>query len=33
MERVRKVLTSPLVIAVLVVAVGGVGFGLYWFQP
>jgi hypothetical protein len=30
---VRKVLTRPLVIAVLVVAVGGVGFGLYWFQP
>jgi cytoskeletal protein RodZ len=33
MGRVRKVLTGPLVIAVLVVAVGGVGFGLYWFQP
>jgi hypothetical protein len=30
---VRKVLTRPVVIAVLVVAVGGVGFGLYWFQP
>jgi hypothetical protein len=30
---VRKVLIRPLVIAVLVVAVGGVGFGLYWFQP
>ncbi|MEU3933090.1 DM13 domain-containing protein [Streptomyces sp. NPDC029044] len=33
MGRVQKVLTRPLVIAVLVVAVGGVGFGLYWFQP
>ncbi|MFI6441746.1 DM13 domain-containing protein [Streptomyces sp. NPDC050759] len=33
MGRGRKVLTRPLVIAVLVVAVGGVGFGLYWFQP
>ena len=33
MGRVRRVLTRPLVIAVLVVAVGGVGFGLYWFQP
>ncbi|MFI1358074.1 DM13 domain-containing protein [Streptomyces sp. NPDC020898] len=33
MGRVRKVLSRPLVIAVLVVAVGGVGFGLYWFQP
>ncbi|MEU0112258.1 DM13 domain-containing protein [Streptomyces bobili] len=33
MGRVRKVLTGPWVITVLVVAVGGVGFGLYWFQP
>ncbi|WP_367318401.1 DM13 domain-containing protein [Streptomyces sp. HUAS ZL42] len=33
MGRVRKVLTRPLVIGVLVVAVAGVGFGLYWFQP
>ncbi|MFI8073668.1 DM13 domain-containing protein [Streptomyces sp. NPDC086033] len=33
MGRGRKVLARPLVIAVLVVAVGGVGFGLYWFQP
>ncbi|WP_405764914.1 DM13 domain-containing protein [Streptomyces sp. NBC_00080] len=33
MGRVRKALTGPLVIAVLVAAVGGVGFGLYWFQP
>lgn len=33
MGRVRNVLTRRLVIAVLVVAVGGVGFGLYWFQP
>ncbi|MFI9613412.1 DM13 domain-containing protein [Streptomyces sp. NPDC052023] len=33
MARVRKVLTRPLVIAVLVVAVGGAGFGLYWFAP
>lgn len=33
MERVRKALTGPWVIAVVVVAVGGVGFGLYWFQP
>ncbi|GAA4304927.1 DM13 domain-containing protein [Streptomyces venetus] len=32
MGRVWKVLTRPLVIAVLVV-VAGVGFGLYWFQP
>ncbi|GCB43914.1 secreted protein [Streptomyces sp. NL15-2K] len=29
----RKALTGPLVIAVLVVAVVGGGFGLYWFQP
>ncbi|NEC85347.1 DM13 domain-containing protein [Streptomyces sp. SID12501] len=33
MGRAWKVLTRPLVIAVLVVAVGGAGFGLYWFQP
>ncbi|MFJ9717066.1 DM13 domain-containing protein [Streptomyces sp. NPDC101213] len=33
MGRVRRVLTGPLVIAVLVVAVTGAGFGLYWFQP
>jgi hypothetical protein len=33
MGRGRKVLARPLVIAVLVVGVGGVGFGLYWFQP
>ncbi len=33
MGRVRKILTGPWVIAVLVVAVGAVGFGLYWFQP
>ncbi|GAA3874291.1 DM13 domain-containing protein [Streptomyces lacrimifluminis] len=33
MGRVRKVLTRPLVIAVLVMSVGGAGFGLYWFQP
>ena len=33
MGRGRRVLTRPLVIAVLVAAVGGVGFGLYWFQP
>ncbi|MFJ4468023.1 DM13 domain-containing protein [Streptomyces sp. NPDC089424] len=33
MARVREVLTRPLVVAVLVVAVGGAGFGLYWFQP
>ncbi|GGY43306.1 DM13 domain-containing protein [Streptomyces djakartensis] len=33
MGRVRKVLTRPWAIAVLVVAVGAVGFGLYWFQP
>jgi hypothetical protein len=33
MGRMRKALSGPLVIAVLVVAVGGVGFGLYWFQP
>ncbi|MET9565867.1 DM13 domain-containing protein [Streptomyces tauricus] len=29
----RKTLTGPWVIAVVVVAVSGVGFGLYWFQP
>lgn len=33
MVRVRKVLTMPWAIAVLVGAVAGVGFGLYWFQP
>lgn len=33
MGRVRKALTGPSVIAVLVAAVAGVGFGLYWFQP
>ncbi|MFH9008745.1 DM13 domain-containing protein [Streptomyces afghaniensis] len=33
MGRVRKALTGPLVSAVLVVAVVGGGFGLYWFQP
>ncbi|MGW3649426.1 DM13 domain-containing protein [Streptomyces sp. NPDC000878] len=33
MWRVRKVLTGPLAVAVLVAAVAGVGFGLYWFQP
>jgi hypothetical protein len=33
MGRVRKALTRPLAVAVLVAAVAGVGFGLYWFQP
>jgi hypothetical protein len=33
MGRVRKALARPLAMAVLVLAVGGVGFGLYWFQP
>jgi hypothetical protein len=33
MGRVRRALTGPLAIVVLVVAVGAVGFGLYWFQP
>ncbi len=33
MERMRKVLTRPWVIGVLVVAVAVAGFGLYWFQP
>ncbi|PAZ10702.1 electron transporter [Streptomyces sp. SA15] len=33
MGRVRKVLGGPWGIGVLVVAVVGVGFGLYWFQP
>ncbi|MCX5264086.1 DM13 domain-containing protein [Streptomyces sp. NBC_00199] len=33
MGRVRKALARLSVIAVLVVALGGVGFGLYWFQP
>ncbi|WOT32734.1 DM13 domain-containing protein [Streptomyces coeruleorubidus] len=32
MRRVRKALTRPLVIGGPVVAVAGVGFGLYWFQ-
>ncbi|MER5833402.1 DM13 domain-containing protein [Streptomyces sp. NPDC002130] len=33
MRRERKPLTRALVIGVLVVAVAGVGLGLYWFQP
>ena len=33
MGRVWTVLGRPLVIGALVVAVVGVGFGLYWFQP
>ena len=33
MGRMRMVLARPWVIGVLVVAVCGVGFGLYWFQP
>ncbi|MFJ4692229.1 DM13 domain-containing protein [Streptomyces sp. NPDC088766] len=33
MGRVRRALTGPSAIAVLVVAVAGVGWGLYWFQP
>jgi hypothetical protein len=33
MGRVRRVLSGPWGIGVLVVAVAGVGFGLYWFQP
>ncbi|MFD8153050.1 DM13 domain-containing protein [Streptomyces sp. NPDC059720] len=33
MRRGRKLLSGPLVLAVLVVAVAGVSFGLYWFQP
>jgi hypothetical protein len=33
MERVRKLLGRPLVIGGLVLAVVGVGLGLYWFQP
>jgi hypothetical protein len=33
MGRVRKVLGRPWIIGVLVVAVAGAGFGLYWFQP
>lgn len=33
MGRVRKVLVRPLVIGVVLVAIAGVGFGLYWFQP
>ncbi|WP_128434105.1 DM13 domain-containing protein [Streptomyces cyaneus] len=31
--RVRTVLVKPWGIGVLVLAVAGVGFGLYWFQP
>ncbi|NUT26326.1 MAG: DM13 domain-containing protein [Streptomyces sp.] len=30
---VRKVLGRPMVIGALAVAVAGLGFGLYWFQP
>ncbi|MFC8197883.1 DM13 domain-containing protein [Streptomyces sp. NPDC060006] len=33
MGRVRKTAGRPLIIWVLAVAVVGVGFGLYWFQP
>jgi hypothetical protein len=33
MGRVRKVLTRPVAVGVLVVAVVAVGAGLYWFQP
>ncbi|MER7895719.1 DM13 domain-containing protein [Streptomyces sp. NPDC096046] len=33
MGRVRKTMTGPWVIVMVVVAVGAVGFGLYWFQP
>ncbi|MBA4866500.1 DM13 domain-containing protein [Streptomyces sp. PSKA54] len=33
MARVWKVLTRPLVIGALVVAVAAAAFGLYWFQP
>ncbi|MGW1541887.1 DM13 domain-containing protein [Streptomyces sp. NPDC002309] len=33
MTRVRKALTRPSVVAVLLVAVGATGFALYWFQP
>ncbi|MFJ8047430.1 DM13 domain-containing protein [Streptomyces luteogriseus] len=33
MGRVRKKQGRPVVIGVLVVAVTGVGLGLYWFQP
>ncbi|MDK1342377.1 DM13 domain-containing protein [Streptomyces sp. 378] len=33
MGRVRKAMTGPWVIVMVVVAVGAVGFGLYWFQP
>lgn len=33
MARMRTALGRPLVIGVLVVAVAGIGLGLYWFQP
>ncbi|KUL32015.1 DM13 domain-containing protein [Streptomyces regalis] len=33
MGRVRTVLVRPWVVGLLVVAVAGAGFGLYWFQP
>ncbi|MFF9116550.1 DM13 domain-containing protein [Streptomyces massasporeus] len=33
MGRERKTWGRPLVIAVLVVVIAGVGLGLYWFQP
>ncbi|MCZ4604349.1 DM13 domain-containing protein [Streptomyces sp. Lzd4kr] len=33
MGRIRKVLGRPWAIGVLVVALAGAGFGLYWFQP
>ncbi|GGX04353.1 DM13 domain-containing protein [Streptomyces lomondensis] len=33
MGRVRSALLGPWMVGVLVVAVAGAGFGLYWFQP
>ncbi|MFG3505380.1 DM13 domain-containing protein [Streptomyces sp. NPDC047821] len=33
MTRVRRLMTSPLVIGALVLVLAAVGFGLYWFQP
>ncbi|GAA1436394.1 DM13 domain-containing protein [Streptomyces thermospinosisporus] len=33
MGRLRRALVRPWVVGLLAVAVAGVGFGLYWFQP
>ncbi|MET9429577.1 MULTISPECIES: DM13 domain-containing protein [unclassified Streptomyces] len=33
MSRVRRLMTSPVVIGALALALVALGFGLYWFQP